>query len=47
MVGTVGLVGFLLAGFLSVGLIWDIWRTRRGVARAVRDEERDERRRQL
>lgn len=43
MVGTIGLVGFLLAGFLSIGLIWDIWRTRRGVTRAVRDEERDER----
>jgi ubiquinone biosynthesis protein len=44
MVGTVGLVGFLLAGFLSLGLIWDIWRTRRGVARAVRDEQREEQR---
>ncbi|MCX5640573.1 MAG: AarF/UbiB family protein [Planctomycetota bacterium] len=43
MVGTIGLVGFLLAGFLSIGLVWDIWRTRRGVTRAVRDEERDER----
>jgi ubiquinone biosynthesis protein len=44
MVGTVGIVGFLLAGFLSLGLIWDIWRTRRGVARAVRDEQREEQR---
>ena len=43
MVGTIGLVGFLLAGFLSIGLVWDIWRTRRGVTRAVREEERDER----
>jgi uncharacterized iron-regulated membrane protein len=43
MVGTIGLVGFLLAGFLSVGLIWDIWRTRRGVTRSVREEEREER----
>ena len=43
MVGTIGLVGFLLAGFLSVGLIWDIWRTRRGVTRAVREEEREDR----
>ena len=43
MVGTIGFVGFLLAGFLSVGLIWDIWRTRRGVQRAVRDEEKSER----
>ncbi|MFO0963275.1 MAG: AarF/UbiB family protein [Phycisphaerales bacterium] len=39
-IAVLGLVGFLLAGFLSVGLIWDIWRTRRMVSRAVRDEER-------
>jgi ubiquinone biosynthesis protein len=44
MVGTVGITGFLLAGFLSLGLIWDIWRTRRGVARAVREEQREEHR---
>jgi len=37
-------VGFLLAGFLSIGLIWDIWRTRRAVNRSVRDEERWDRR---
>jgi hypothetical protein len=36
-------VGFLLAGFLSVGLIWDIWRTRRLNQRTVRDEEHEER----
>jgi ubiquinone biosynthesis protein len=43
IVGTLGLGGFLLAGFLSMGLIWDIWRTRRGIQRAVRDEERAQR----
>ena len=43
VVGTLGLGGFLLAGFLSLGLIWDIWRTRRGVQRNVRDEEKEER----
>ncbi|MFM8698162.1 MAG: hypothetical protein ACKOF7_05770, partial [Phycisphaerales bacterium] len=43
VVGTLGLGGFLLAGFLSLGLIWDIWRTRRGVQRNVREEEKDER----
>jgi ubiquinone biosynthesis protein len=41
VIGTLGLGGFLLAGFLSVGLIWDIWRTRRGVQRSVREEERE------
>jgi hypothetical protein len=43
VVGTLGLGGFLLAGFLSLGLIWDIWRTRRGVQRNVREEEKEER----
>ena len=44
VIGTLGLGGFLLAGFLSLGLIWDIWRTRRGVQRAVKDEEREQKR---
>jgi len=44
VIGTLGLGGFLLAGFLSLGLIWDIWRTRRGVQRAVKDEEREQNR---
>ena len=42
VIGTLGLGGFLLAGFLSLGLIWDIWRTRRLVQRAVREEEREQ-----
>ena len=44
VIGTLGLGGFLLAGFLSLGLIWDIWRTRRVVQRAVKDEEREQKR---
>jgi ubiquinone biosynthesis protein len=40
LVGTLGIVGFILAGVLAAGLILDIWRTKRGVARDVKAEDR-------
>jgi ubiquinone biosynthesis protein len=40
IVGTLGIVGFVLAGVLAAGLIVDIWRVKRGVARDVKAEDR-------
>jgi ubiquinone biosynthesis protein len=40
IVGTLGVVGFVLAGVLASGLLWNIWRTMRKMARDVKAEDR-------